>query len=288
MPSQKRNRRAKQPPNKLLITAANDVLCDSYAAKLENSQRFEWSADVISEMEAKYASLGGQGGLDQLSEKSWRNSRTRSARDRLKIGIVQKQSSGGDIGEQSYQSAISKLSKGAQNAIDGLGPLERIQLPADMIGRVVEFAEARRLNGSTPIPSDLEQIFPVGDELAAAVGAKGDLDGVWSIVAAVFTTEMNMTADMIDGMKHDDIDQFVDEFIAKKFGDLDTNSKEYKEEAGIQKYVLHMVKCRLTSVQEMLLEGKACLLPVKIEDGSLTFSFTAVFTVVRRRRCSLS
>ena len=280
--------------NRQLENATKTVLCNDYASELKSSF-FRWSPDMLAAIKAEYENLGGQGGLEhKFSDNKWRGRAVRSARNSLNIGIVLKKSNGGDIGditrEQSSIITSSKFTKGAKNTTDGLGPLKIIQLSAEMLGRIVEFAEARRLDESTPVPLDLMHIFPVGDELAAAVGAKGDLDGVLSIVEGVFKAEMNVTADQIDDMKHDDIDPFVDAFMAKNFGYLDTNSKEYEEEAGIRKYVLHMIKCRLTSVKEMLLEGKACLLPIKIEDSSLSTTkyFNAVFTVVRIRQVMLS
>ena len=93
--SKQDNKVAKNRPNKLLITAAQEVLCKDYAAKLKSSG-FEWSDDVLAAIKARYESLGGKGGLEPLSQQNWRHSRMRSARNSLNIGIVRKKSNGGD------------------------------------------------------------------------------------------------------------------------------------------------------------------------------------------------
>ena len=113
--------------NYLLENATKQVLCNNYASKLKSSS-FRWSPDILAAIKAEYENLGGQGGLEhKFYDKGWREKAVRSARNSLNIGIVKKQSGGGDIGEQSSTSARSKFTKGAQNATNRLGPLKIIQ-----------------------------------------------------------------------------------------------------------------------------------------------------------------
>lgn len=93
-------------------------------------------------------------------------------------------------------------------------------------------------------------------------------------------TEMGLSADQIDDMEHEEIDPCVDKFMSRHFPEVKPDSKEYEEEAGIRKYTLHMIKCRMTSVQELLKEGKAFLLPIKIEVEGKHICFKAVFSLV--------
>ena len=91
---------------------------------------------------------------------------------------------------------------------------------------------------------------------------------------------MGLSADHIAAMEHEDIGPCVDEFMAEKFPRVKTGTERYEEEAGIRKYTLHMVKFRLTSVKELLKEGEAFLLPIKIEVKGKQICFNAVFSVV--------
>ena len=91
---------------------------------------------------------------------------------------------------------------------------------------------------------------------------------------------LNLTAAELGGMSHDAIDERVDEFMEEHFPDLDKESNEYEEEAGIRLFTLHMVKCRMTSVKEALKKGDAFLIPIKIKVDDKIIRFKAVFTVV--------
>ena len=106
--------------------------------------------------------------------------------------------------------------------------------------------------------------------------------------AVFFIEEMNLTGAELDHMSHDDIDVRLDEFFDKRFPHLVKDTKEYKEEAGVRHYTLHMVKCRMTSAKEMLKSGEAFLIPVKIEVDGKIIRFKAIFTVVSARVCVLS
>ena len=89
-------------------------------------------------------------------------------------------------------------------------------------------------------------------------------------------------------MDHPEIDERVDVFMAENFSHLDKDSKEYEEEAGVRKFTLHFVKCRMTSVKEALKKGDAFLIPVKIKVDDKTIRFKAVFTVVSELVCVIS
>ena len=91
---------------------------------------------------------------------------------------------------------------------------------------------------------------------------------------------MCLNANHINAMKHEDIGPCVDKFMAENFPKVEKGTDQYKEEAGIRKYTLHMIKSRLTSVKELLTNGEAFLLPIKVEVKGEQICFKAVFSVV--------
>ena len=284
--SAKKKPRAVPKPD--LIKAAETVLKnDTYKTQIVVSG-FTWTDTLLSDIKAEYESMPHgktitAADTELLRKQSWQKDRMAKARSDLGIGVVKKRSNGGDVGDVSAvwkRSNVSRV-KARQNTTDEKGPLQTFDLPVAKLESIIELGEDLSRNSTIEVPQDLIEYFPIGNDEAATAGAIEDFEGVMSITKAVFLIEeMNLTGAELDGMDHPEIDERVDVFMAENFSHLDKESKEYEEEAGVRKFTLHMVKCRMTSVKEVLKKGDAFLIPVKIEVDGKIIRFKAVFTVV--------
>ena len=288
-------KKKKTPPNNDLIAAAVTTLKnDEYAPQIRVAG-FSWSDTLIQEIKDEYESMPHGKSItaadtELLRKQSWQKDRMAKARSDLGIGVVKKRSDGGDVGDVSSawkRSNVSTL-QARQNTTDEKGPLQTFDLPVAKLESIIELGEDLSRNSTIEVLQDLIEYFPIGNDEAATAGAIKDFEGVMSITKAVFLIEeMNLTGTELDGMDHPEIDDRVDVFMAENFSHLDKDSKEYEEEAGVRKFTLHFVKCRMTSVTEALKKGDAFLIPVKIEVDGKIIRFKAVFTVVSARVCVL-
>jgi len=289
-------KKKKTPPNNDLIAAAVTTLKnDTYKTQIKVAG-FVWSETLIQEIKDKYESMPHGKSitaaemklLTDRSGSGWRDNRMIKARSDLGIGLVEKHSNSGEIGDVSsfWKYSNGSLLRARQNTTDKSGPLQTLDIPVDDLQRIIELGEDLSRDNATTISHDLIEYFPIDDDEAATAGAIEDFEGVMNITKAVFLIEeMNLTGTELDGMDHPEIDERVDEFMAENFSHLDKESKEYDEEAGVRKFTLHFVKCRMTSVKEALKKGDAFLIPVKIKVDDKIFRFKAVFTVVSARVC---
>ena len=276
------------PNNDLIAAAVTTLKNETYKTQIEVSG-FTWTDTLLSDIKDEYESMPHGKNItaadtELLRKQSWQKARMAKARD-LGIGKV-KNGWGGEVGDVSsyWKGCNTATIKARQNTTDEKGPLQTFDLPVDKLESVVEFLEDLSKGNATLVPQDIIEYFPINNDDAATAGVIEDLDGVWRTAQAVFyIKQMNLTAAELDGMSHDAIDERVDEFMEEHFPDLDKESKEYEEEAGIRLFTLHMVKCRMTSAKEMLKSGEACLLPVKIKVDDKIIRSKAVFTVVSER-----
>ena len=278
-------------PKKDLIAAAITILTNNEYVPQIRVAGFVWSETLIQEIKDEYESMPHGKSItaddDALLRdvKGWQNRRMSVARGKAGIGKVYN-GHGGKVGEMSARVKNSNKSilNARQNTTDEKGPLQTVDLPVAELESIIELGEDLSRNTTTEVSQDLIEYFPIGNDEAATAGAIEDFEGVMSITKAVFLIEeMNLTGAELDGMDHPEIDERVDKFMAENFSYLDKESKEYEEEAGVRKFTLHFVKCRMTSVKEALKKGDAFLIPVKIEVDGKIIRFKAVFTVVSER-----
>jgi len=279
-----------QAPNTDLIAAAGAVLKNNEYAPQIRESGFEWDETLIQEIKDEYESMPHGKNItaadtELLKDTAWRKRRMLKARSDLEIGLV-KNSVSGKVGDVSFtwKETHKSLLKSRQNTTDEKGPLQTFDLPVDDLQRIIELGEDLSRNTTTEVSQDLIEYFPIDNDEAAANAAIEDFEGVMDITKAVFyIEEMNLTGAELSGMDHPEIDERVDKFMAENSSHLDKESKEYEEEAGVRKFTLHFVKCRMTSVKEALKKGDAFLIPVKIEVDGKIIRFKAVFTVVSER-----
>jgi len=287
----KRKQQAKTPakPNHGLIKAAVTVLTNNTYKSQIQVAGFEWDDVLKQAIKVEYESMPHgksitAADIELLEDVNWRARRMCAARGNVGIGKVRP--FGGEIGEVSvtWKNNNKSILNARQNTTDEKGPLQLLDLPVDDLQRIIEHGEDLSRDNTTTISHDLIEYFPIDNDEAAAAAAIEDFEGVMSITKAVFyIEEMNMTGAKLNGMSHNDIDERVDEFMAENYSHLDKESKEYEEEAGVRKFTLHFVKCRMTSVKEALKKGDAFLIPVKIKVDDKIIRFKAVFTVVSER-----
>ena len=263
------------PPNPNSVsTKIGNVAVDYLVThhKHELSSRFYWKNAVITGIKSAYENKHGKISVEdmkiineKLNSEGPKKYMLVRAREQCNVGIIHQGVDGGELGAVRKLTQKSSSFKATENAANGLGPLQFIDLSLEQMEKAVEMLEAIQ-RGETPVvPEELQRYYLKGakeSEVKDRVCAM--FDGVQTLVKDAFGNNINMSAEeVLMSKEHNDarVDAMMKD--AKVREGCKNEELARMQGGGIRKFSISALNDILTGEIKVLLEGKAIMLPVK-------------------------
>ena len=118
------------------------------------------------------------------------------------------------------------------------------------------------------ISNRIESLHCLRQSFEVQGGRSIDLKSILRLGNKVIGADLGLSVKELQAMTQEDIDTRVDEAMPKLHSNLTPDSEFYCDAADLRNFVLHFNTCCMTGTEQMVFDGTACLLPVKI-DGEL-------------------
>ena len=262
------------------------------------SSRFCWTEAVITGIKTAYENEYGEISEEdmeiineKLNSRGKKDNMLLKARVQCDIGIIRQFENGGELGAVRKITQRSASNKAYENATNGLGPLQFIDLSLEQLEKAVEILEAIQ-RGETPVvPRDLQRCYLKGAKESEVKDLVCSMfDGVQTLVKDELGNNINMSAEEVL-MSKEHNDERVDAMMKDaKVREGCKNEELARMQAGeIRKFSISALNDILTGEIKILLEGKAIMLPVKftLTSGKI-LQFDTLATMVSNSLLSIS
>lgn len=205
---------------------------------------------------------------------NWKAERVAYARQQLDTGLL-KNTSTGNVGEKTSKQKANKLTTPQDARDQGLGFQKLIDIAelgnSDWFGSIIGLLETHRASPqdrSFSIPQHLKKFFGYNSISKAKKLTIRVVQSVMDLSMKQLSCDIGLTAKVIYGMTHEDLDSHVDSNMHLLHPGLDPKKKEYGYAANNRKAVLHFFKDRMINLDTLFYDGHCAAMPILIDGES--------------------